>query len=253
MKRRTRLSTTAVSAAMVPLLLLVGCGSDDDSNDDSSSSPSSETTPSEEADAPETTEPAPTETETSTDDGADGAAADGSAPLWANPVTTPGDLLTTVKLGDVEVEIYQVGNAKAPKDGMFVDPDTNKPILKEGDDLVFVNYVATNNGAPVDLGSSLISVSPRYDDWKWMQGMDGSSDSDLFAQLEVSKPGVAPGAFVDPSVYTFGTGETFSWGENFKYQKGAGIEFEFTMTPVDAQGDLLHDQKVEATATSTIK
>lgn len=251
MKRRTRLSTTAVSAAMVPLLLLVGCGSDDDSNDDSSSSPSSESTPTEEAEAPETTESAPAETESSTDDGA--AASDGSAPAWANPVTTPGDLLTTVELGDIEVEIYQVGNAKAPKDGMFLDPDTNKPILKQGDDLVFVNYVATNNGAPVDLGSSLISVSPRYDDWKWMQGMDGSVDSDLFTQLGVSKSGVAPGAYADPSVYTFGTGQTFSWGESFKYQKGSGIEFDFTMTPVDAQGELLHDDKVEATGSTTIK
>lgn len=251
MLRRKRLSVAAVSAALVPALFLTACGSDDDSDESSESTTTAETTESTESSEPAESSESPADEEPTTAEEPDADA--GDQPEWARPAKTPGDLLTTVEAGDLTVEIYQVGTAEAPKDGMFVDPETNEPILKQGDELVFVNYVVTNNGDPIDLGSSLVDVSPRYADWKWAQGMDGSSDSSLFEAQGVNQHGIEPGTLQDPPIYTLGSGQSFTWGDNFAYQKGSEIEFTVTYTPVDSAGDLLHDDRVEATATTTIE
>lgn len=199
------------------------------------------------ADDATTSAPAPEETT------ADAPAASGDQPDWAKPATEGGTKISTIKAGDITVDVYQIGTAKATKTGQFVDPDTNKPIIAEGDDIVFVNYVVTNNGDPIDLGSSFVSVQARYDDWKFLQGMDSVVDSALFEEQKVNSDVLAQGAFKDPSVYTLGTGETYSFGENFLYQKDSPIGFEVTATPVDAEGKLLHDDKLEGKGTGTIK
>lgn len=239
---RPRFRATAASAALVPLLLLSACGSDDPDTTADDTSSAEDTAPSEEL-----TEEPSEEPETDT------PAASGDKPEWARPFDTTGDVLATAEAGDVTVEIHQIGTAKAPKDGMFVDPENNEPILKEGDEIVFVNYVVTNNGDPIDLGSSLVDVTPRYADWKWMQGMDGATDSGLYEEMEVNQSGIAPGTLADPPIYTFGSGETFSWGDNFAYQKGGEITFTVRYTPVDENGDLVHDDRVEEDVTATIK
>ncbi len=136
---------------------------------------------------------------------------------------------------------------------MFVDPDTNKPILKKGDDLIVVNYVVTNNGAPIDLGSSRVSISARYDDWKWMQGMDGDTDDSIYESLGVNEDKLADGGYNEAGIYPFGPGQTYSFGENFKYQKKSPITFDVTITPVDARGELMHDKKSEGEIKTTIK
>ena len=135
---------------------------------------------------------------------------------------------------------------------MFVDPDTDKPLLAQGDPIVFVNYVITNNGEPIDLGASRVSFSARYDDWKWAQGMDSIVDDDLFEQQGVHTDALAPGAYNEEGVYTFGSGQTYSVGDNFVHQPGSPITFEATIVPVDAEGELIHDQRMEGTGTGTI-
>jgi len=224
--------TCTAAVATLALLGLAACGSDDEPQAESSSSASASSSPSAEA----------TEESTSTE----------GAPAWAKPVTTPGTKIGTVKAGDVTVDVYQVGTTKATKTGNFVDPKDNKPIIAVGDEIVFVNYVVTNTGDPVDLGSSLVDVSARYVDWPYLQGMDGITDNDLYEAQDVQTSGVAPGAFVEPSVYTLGKGETFSYGENFRYEKGTKLEVKVTYTPVDAEGELLHDDRVEGEGSATI-
>ena len=226
---RTRRASVALVAS-VALFGLTACGGSDE--------PKAEE---------KTTSAAPTETTT------DAPAASGSQPDWAKPATDVGEKISTIKAGDITVDVYQVGTTKATKNGQFVDPDTNKPLIAAGDDIVFVNYVVTNTGDPIDLGASFVNISARYDDWKYLQGMDSIVDSALFEQQKVNSDVLAQGAFKDPSVYTFGKGETYSFGENFRYQKNSPITFEATATPVDAQGDLLHDKKSEAKGTGTIK
>lgn len=224
---RTRRATVALVASFA-LFGLAACGGGSDE-------PTSEKT--------SASEPAPTAS----------AAASAGQPAWAMPATEVGDKISTFKAGDITVDAYQVGITKATKSGQFVDPETNKPIIAEGDDIVFVNYVITNNGAPIDLGSSLVNITARYADWKFMQGMDSVVDRALFEEQKVNSNALAPGAFKDPGVYTLGKGETYSVGANFRYQTNSPINFAFTATPVDATGDLLHDKKVEGKGEGTIK
>jgi hypothetical protein len=174
----------------------------------------------------------------------------GDTPAWAEEPTDGGDLISTVEVGDITVEVYQKGTAPAPKDGNWVDPETDEPIISEGDDLVFLNYVVTNNGDPIDLGSSLVSVSARYDDWKYAQGMGGITDSSLSEEMGIITSPVAETA--DPTVYTLGTGQSYSFGENFHYQPDSPITFDVTVTPVDENGDLIHDEKIEGEGTGTV-
>jgi len=229
--RSRTLATIAV--ASISLMGLAACGSDDD-----------------DAKEPETTQTsdAPTDTESSEP----AASADGQ-PEWAAPVTTGGDLISTIEVGDIKVEVYQVGVTKATKTGQFVDPDKNEPIIDKGDDIVFVNYVVSNSGDPIDLGSSLVNVEARYDDWPYMQGMDSIVDSALFEEQGVNDDGFADGSYVDPSIYTLGKGEQYSYGENFRYQKDSPITFDVTITPVDDKGDLIHDKRAEGEGTGKIK
>lgn len=225
-------SLAAAAIASIGILGLAGCST-------ASEEPADET---EQSAAPE-----PSESEES-----EAPAAEGQ-PSWANPVTEGGELISTIELdGGITVEVYQVGTTAATKTGQFVDPDNNEPIIDEGDEIVFVNYVVSNAGDPVDLGSSLVSVDARYDDWPYMQGMDSVVDDALFEEQGVNTDALADGAYVDPSVYTLGTGEQYSYGENFPYQADSPITFDVSVTPVDAEGELLHDDRIEAEGTGTI-
>lgn len=172
---------------------------------------------------------------------------------WAAPVTTPGEKITTIEVGDITVDVHQVGTTKATKSGSWADPKTNEPIISPGDDIVFVNYVVTNNGAPVDLGSLLVSVDARYEDWPYMQGMDSVTDLDLFEQQDVNDHAIDAKGYQESNIYTLGSGEQFSFGENFPYQANSPIGFKAKFIPVDSQGELLHDDKVEAEGSGTIK
>lgn len=236
-----------LSIAALTLVGVSACSSDE---------PEETTTTAEETEAPE---PEETESEASepeedadSDEEAEAPAGTGSAASWANPVTTPGTLLTTVTSDQFTLDIYQVGVTQATKTGQFVDPDGN-PIITEGSDIVFVNYVVTNtSGETIPLGASLVDVSPRYADWPYMQGMDSVVDSDLFEAQEVNSGAAAAGSYVDPYVLAWEPDTQFSYGENFRHQVGSPITFTVTMIPVDDQGELLHDQKVEVTADTTI-
>lgn len=185
--------------------------------------------------------------------GDEAGSGDLTAAPWAHPVTGDGDLLTTIELDDVTVEIYQVGVTQATKAGTWVDPDSNEPIIDEGDDIVFLNYVVTNHGDPIDLGSSLVGVDPRYDDWPYLQGMGSITDFELYEEMGVNSGGRAPGSMPDPAIFTLGSGESFSYGDNFHHQPSSPITFEAYYTPVDEEGDLIHDDKVEGEGTATIE
>jgi hypothetical protein len=235
--------TGAAAAASLVLLGLGACGDDETTT--------SSTTDTGQSSAAATSKETPS-TPTTTEDAAASTASSGDHPKWAQTPTSGGEKISTIKAGDLTVDVFQVGTTKATKNGQFADPDTNKPILAKGDEIVFVNYVITNTGDPIDLGSSLVDITPRYKDWKYLQGMDSIVDDTLFEEQGVNDDSLAPGAFKDPSVYTLGKGQSYSYGENFKYQKDSPITFEVKATPVDAKGELLHDEAIEGKGTGTI-
>ncbi|MTB87662.1 hypothetical protein H9L21_05055 [Aeromicrobium senzhongii] len=224
------------AAATTALLTLSACGGSDDE-------PAKEETTSAASEAP-SQEPSAS---------ADAEAASGDQPDWANPVVTKGDKISSFEAGDITVDVYQVGTAPAPKQGMWVDPKTNKPLIAKGDPIVFVNYVVTNKGDAVDLGASLVSISPRYEDWQYAQGMGGITDFALYEAQGINSAAIKPGGFQESGVYTLGAGQQYSYGENFHHQAGSKITFQARVVPVDAEGELIHDKGIEGEGTGTIK
>ena len=227
-----RLGRATVGIASVALLGLTGCSGD--------------------AEAEAASAPTSAEASAEATEGSAAPASTGAQPEWAAPLTTPGTSIANLQAGDVTVEVFQVGVTQATETGNFVDPETNQPIIAVGDDVVFVNYVVTNTGDPIALRASLVDVQARYDDWPYLQGMDSVTDAALYEQQGVNDDALAPGTFRDPSVYELGTGQSYSFGENFRYQPGSPITFEVTVTPVDAAGDLVFDQATEGTGAGTI-
>ncbi|WP_430591993.1 hypothetical protein [Humidisolicoccus flavus] len=246
---RTRTRTLTLSAtAVAALLTLSACVSPPE---EAAEAPDTQS-PSAEPTTAETPSPSESDDDSDTDsEESEAPAATGGQPSWADPVTTPGEMLTTIEVGDVTIDVYQVGVVASPKTGNFVNPDDNKPIIDVGDDIVFVNYIITNEGDPIDLGASLVTVNAEYDDWPYLQGMDSITDFDLFEEMEVNRFGATE--FLEPGVYTFGTGDSFSYGANFRYQENSPIEFSARFTPVDAEGELIHDDRIEADSESVIK
>src|SRR5699024_420638 len=221
----------AVVIATAMLFVFAGCGGDDGAGDKTSPTPS------------ESTEVRPSETPNGNDD----------LPSWANEVTKPGDKLTTLKLKNLTVDIYQVGVAKAGTTGNVMNPETGKPIIDEGDDIVYVNYVITNTGPPVDLGSVLVKIEPRYKNWKFKKAMDTVTDRDQAKKMNINTSGLEASKNTDPAIYTLGADQTISYGTNFKYQKNSAITFHASYIPVDSKGKLLHDEQVEGTAKAEIE
>lgn len=193
--------------------------------------------------------------------GTESSAAPSSAPVaagdyknadWAKPVTNPGDLLGTVSGTNFQVDIYQVATVKATKTGNFANPDTNKPIIEVGADVVYVNFVATNtSSADIPLSYSLVDISGRYADWRYLQGMDGITDSSLNAQLKVNDSGIAVGAPDSPFIWKPGT--SFSYGTNFLHEANGPITFKASLVPALPNGDLDHDNKQEVSVDLVIK
>ena len=237
-------SPRGIASLSVAVLALLGsaCGGGDDADEAASTT----------TEAPTTTEATTTTTEAPDDDASDddGAAAAGEAPSWAYPYETPGELITTIEGEDFEVEVYQVGVTQATKTGGFVDPDTNQPLIAEGDDIVFVNYVITNtSGETIPLAFNLVSVTPKYEDWPYLQGMDSIADRALYEEMKVVSS-VLNGTGDAP--FEWEAGASFSYGTNFKHQPGSPITFSATLTPATPDGELDHDNRQEASADATI-
>ncbi len=216
-------------------ILLAGCSS---AAPDVDPAPSSDMTP----DA----QPSPSSSPTA-------AVAQGPAGLklaeWAVPFTGTGPTIATISGADFQLEVQQIGTQKATSTGSFAYPD-GTPVIKEGDDLVFLNYVVTNTSqADIPLGYSLVTVDARYDDWSYLQGMDGLADDDLFDALGLSQDG-ASYEFDVP--YVLHPGESFAYAENFAYEPGEAISFDVDLTPVDSTGDLDHDKAEDVTGTGTV-
>lgn len=227
---------------------LAACSSDDSDKDSSSVVT---TTKAKEETTKASDEPTEDPTEDTTKD-TDGAAASSGSPAWAVPTTTPGEKIGTIEGTGFTVDIYQVGTATASKTGQFVDPETNQPLIAQGDEIVYVNYVMTNTGSEaIPLSYNLVNVSAEYADWPYLQGMDSIVDSAQFTEMNVTSFAIAPGTG-EEAPFAWAPGQTFSYGQNFKYQAGSPITFDATLTPADDAGNLVHDKREVVSVDATI-
>lgn len=262
---RKTIATRRIATAVIGGTLALGlaaCSSDDDTQDDATEDVSVEDDAEDVADededeivvddaADDDTEDADEDDEAADDAEASEGSGDYTAASWATPITTPGDEIATIEGDNFLVEIFQVDVTPSPKDGMLADPDTNTPLLAEGDDIVFVNYVVTNTSdEAIELGSSLAAMDATYADWEYMQGMDSITDHDLWDEMDVNTTAV--GEHSEEGVYSLGAGESYSLGDNFFYKTDAPVIFEARVTPVDDEGDLDHDLRQEVAAEATL-
>jgi hypothetical protein len=193
---------------------------------------------------PAASEPADDEVTDETTD--EEPAASGDGPAWAKPFATTGDKIATITSDSYQVEVYQVGTAKASKTGQFVTPDGD-PVIAVGDDIVFINYVITNtSGTEIPLTASLVNVTARYASWPYLQGMDSVVDMALFEEMQVNNSATVPGSGSAP--YMWPAGSTFAYGVNFRYEAGGAITFKATLTPALPDGSLDHDMRQEGAA-----
>lgn len=248
MSRSRSTRAAAVVAAALLSLGIAACSGDSDEATTETGETSSTTAVTDS----ETETEAASESDTEAEAEDEAASAAGEGPEWAVPPRQPdGELLTTIEGDGFEVEVYQIGTATSPDDGSFVDPETNEPILKAGDQIVFVNYVITNTGdEAIPLAYNLVAVDAEYADWPWLQGMDGTTDRDLYEEMGIDSAALVPG--VDEPPFVWEPGATFAYGTNFEYQPGSPITFTARLTPADDAGDLDHDRAQEVTAEATI-
>ncbi|WP_166355412.1 hypothetical protein [Phytoactinopolyspora limicola] len=254
----SRRRIVTVTSGAVLALGLVACGSDDDADDEGGDGTTSESSDVDDDASEEDVDDAE-DTDDDTDDTDDvdevEEVADspngGDAPSWAAPVVTPGDQITTIEGDNFEVAVYQVGVTPSPKDGMLVDPDDNQPVLAEGDDIVFVNYVVTNTSSEtIPMSISLVDISPKYEDWPYLQGMDSITDFSLYEEMGVNNDAVDDRP--EDGIYHLEPGQSVSYGDNFMYRTDAAVIFEARLTPVDEEGDLVSDERQEVTAEVTL-
>lgn len=203
-----RKRSSIVAFALIAAGSLAACGDDDSTSDDTT---------------PEATE--------SPSAGEAAEAGDFKAPAWAKPTFATGTKLTTVKAGGLSIDVYKAGVAKATEDGIFVDPETRKPILAKGDEVVFVNYVITNEGSsPIDLEEVDVEVDAKWDNWPYLQGMTGVDDEELYMKFKINgddDDDMADFAKHDPDApMPLAPGETVSFGDNFGFEKGHDLELE---------------------------
>lgn len=175
---------------------------------------------------------------------------DYTAADWAYPVEAKGEHLLTIDAGQYEVEVYQVGVVEATKNGNFVGQD-NQPLIAVGSDIVYLQYIVTNtSGEDIKLSYSLASVNAHRDDNPYVQE-DSITDFALETELGIREAGIQPGSGSAPFVWPSGT--SFTATQNLNYTQGAALTITTRLTPVNDEGDLLHDLRAEQKTAVTLK
>lgn len=227
MRRTARRIVVPVAIASLGLFGLAACG--DDSDDADENSTSEETT-----DADGDDEAAPEDATTTVEP------VGGNAAAWAHPISTDGELIGTAEVGDLMIEIYEVAIDQATRSSIWADPDTDEPIVAEGDDVVVLNYVVTNHGEPVNLGISLVDISLRYDDWPYAQ-QPTVADNTLLDSYGLSGDGYSSDARGE-DVYVLGAGEQYAISEVILHQPGESFTVRVQLDERDDAGERTGDR-----------
>jgi hypothetical protein len=177
----------------------------------------------------------------------------GPAP-WAVPFSEEGSVIATFEAGDLSIEVYQVATVEADRDGNWAAPGTDEPMVKEGDELVYLNFVVTNNGAPLTFGSSgLKAIDATYDDWEYVGGMRGTSSTAQYRELELDANGYDRSGADEDGNYLLGTGQSYNFAVNFPYENGANVNFSAEFVPNDADGNRDRDAMITGEGAGTLE
>lgn len=159
-----------------------------------------------------------------------------TSPEWAQEVAPVGDLVATMDGDWITVEVYRVAEGESTKDSMWLHADSEEPIMKKGDPVVALNYIATNTGSEEILMSNLfLGSSLRYEGGKYLQGAMSDSNDAWLEELNIN-----PNPFTEypsPAVFAVAPGESISYGEIYQLEKDTA-QLSFDITPVTSDGEL---------------
>jgi hypothetical protein len=186
-------------AGFLAMSTLAGCGAKDDDT---------------------TTDPT-TEASTPADDTPTTPTGDHIAADWASEIVTSDEVLFRGETDGVQLTIYKLAVHPAIKDSMFVDPDTKESVFTQGTDMVWVNYVWTNNTGETLLYSST-GGGLRYEDSPYMGKNPGVTDIEFRDSLGLPGTEYQPGAFnAAGSSWVHGT--SFAVNDNIEYRPGVKV------------------------------
>ena len=176
-------------------------------------------------------------------------------PDWAAGSVGVGELIGSAKTASWKINAFQVGTGVTSDDSMFVDPDTDENVLPAGSDVVFVNFEYTNiSDMAIDVGLSFATPDLRSVNWKWATGQPGEYKSDAFVAQGVTAELVKLEATKDTQVFSVEPGQTIARAVSIAYGPGVAAQARsLRLTPVDAEGKLLHDLAEETDVQVTIK
>lgn len=156
-------------------------------------------------------------------------------PGWAIPVVSTGTRLGEVSDKRMRIVVYQVGTASAPTRSVMVDASDGKPVIAKGDPIVLLRYVITNISTdPINLGIGTVTLTTRYPDWSWNQGLVGVRAPSLMAKHRLSTTPFRGGTARPP--YVLGPGESFMIGQNLAYEKAEILQIDAAVAVTDDSG-----------------
>ncbi|MDR6612628.1 hypothetical protein [Leifsonia sp. 1010] len=229
--RRARSRSALLLAGFIAVATLTGCVAD---------SPAPSAKPKHSTSSTSSARPT---TKAPTSDADDYKAAD-----WATPIKT-GTIIGTASSDALKIDIHQVAIASATNDGIQVDRETKERLLKVGDELVALNFVATNvSSSPIRLVSLLPTV--HSDAYPYFGGVPTGREMDWMRQIGVDKLGhkLDPAS---PKTWVLKPGESFAAGDSYKLYD-APYEVTLKVYPANEDGSLqlesaLMDTKVPVT------
>jgi len=132
----------------------------------------------------------------------------------------------------------------------MADPDSNEPLIQEGDQVLIYQYIMTNTSdETIPLSTSLMQMSEEYAGSKFIHGATAISDSSWLDELGLHDIGVAE--MDDNGIYLLEPDESVAHASIFEFQEDE-LTIKADVTPVDDDGDLDHDNAIMERETVTI-
>jgi len=131
--------------------------------------------------------------------------APGTTPAWANSATMAGTTITSFAVNHIHIDVEQV--ATFPADGQT---------------MVLINYVITNDGAPIYLNAAADCFAFTQQSVAAPAGDTYDAPESLFQSYGLNASAVLPGG---PNSAVFATGDAVSEAKAIPYSAGVGVQF----------------------------
>lgn len=139
---------------------------------------------------------------------------------WARPVSRSGEKIMTLDGNPFSVDVYLSDVIKAPADSSESGGPGGGPLVRQGDEVMLLNFVITNTGADTELSSLRPNVNARYPALKNHSTGTWKTTDDVLELLDEHGLHVTPNQDGHQGPYRFAHGEEYSYGTMLRYVDG---------------------------------